>query len=222
MSEWWKPLFIFNRLNHIMKKTTNAPETPVITTEKSTPVKAIKKTTAKPVATEVAKTSPEPSVAATKTKPEEIVAAPETPVPTAENSTPAKATKNTTPKSVSAEVTKTTPEPSVTLEATKTKPKETVAAEVTKVAPAVEPEKVKPEPSAASPKIAMHERVGLTAGAIWHYLAEHGATPVAKLVNELPEEEAIIQRSIGWLAQEDKITLSGGDQVETIVLKDSF
>jgi hypothetical protein len=68
----------------------------------------------------------------------------------------------------------------------------------------------------------MHERVGLTAGAIWHYLAEHGATPVAKLVNELPEEEAIIQRSIGWLAQEDKITLSGGDQVETIVLKDSF
>ncbi|WP_026147272.1 winged helix-turn-helix domain-containing protein [Methylomonas sp. MK1] len=67
----------------------------------------------------------------------------------------------------------------------------------------------------------MHERIGLTAGVIWHHLAENGATPVAKLVYVLPEEEAIIQRSIGWLAQEDKITLSarGGDHVETIVLK---
>ncbi|WP_225892983.1 MULTISPECIES: winged helix-turn-helix domain-containing protein [unclassified Methylomonas] len=67
----------------------------------------------------------------------------------------------------------------------------------------------------------MLERIGLTAGVIWHHLAENGATPVAKLVYVLPEEEAVIQRSIGWLAQEDKITLSarGGDQVETIVLK---
>ena len=76
-----------------------------------------------------------------------------------------------------------------------------------------------PKPTAAMPEIAMPERVGLTAGNIWHYLAEDGATPVAKLLRELPEEEKIIQRSIGWLAQEGKITLDTVDRVETIALK---
>jgi len=66
--------------------------------------------------------------------------------------------------------------------------------------------------------MAVPERVGLAAGDIWHYLDKHGATPVAKLVRELPEEEKIIQRSIGWLAQEGKITLDTIDRVETIGL----
>ena len=79
---------------------------------------------------------------------------------------------------------------------------------------------VTPKPVAALPEMAMPERVGLTAGNIWHYLAENGATPVAKLVRELPEEEKIIQRSIGWLAQEGKITLDAIDRVETIALKE--
>ena len=70
-----------------------------------------------------------------------------------------------------------------------------------------------------TPEMTMPERVGLTAGSIWHYLTENGATPVAKLVRELPEEEKIIQRSIGWLAQEGKITLDTVDRVETIALK---
>ena len=78
---------------------------------------------------------------------------------------------------------------------------------------------VTPNPVAATPEMAMPERVGLTAGNIWHYLTENGATPVAKLVRELPEEEKIIQRSIGWLAQEGKITLDTVDRVETIALK---
>ena len=79
---------------------------------------------------------------------------------------------------------------------------------------------VTPNPVAATPEMAMPERVGLTAGNIWHYLAENGATPVAKLLRELPEEEKIIQRSIGWLAQEDKITLDTIDRVETLTLKE--
>lgn len=79
---------------------------------------------------------------------------------------------------------------------------------------------VAPKPVAAKPEMAMPERVGLTAGGIWHYLAENGATPVAKLVRELTEEEKIIQRSIGWLAQEGKITLTAVDRVETIALKE--
>jgi hypothetical protein len=62
----------------------------------------------------------------------------------------------------------------------------------------------------------------LTAGSIWHYLAGNGETFVAKLVDALPEEEELIQRSIGWLAQENKITLSVVDQIETIALNNTF
>ena len=79
---------------------------------------------------------------------------------------------------------------------------------------------VEPKPVVASTEIAPSERVGLTAGSIWHYLAENGATSVAKLIRELPEEEKIIQRSIGWLAQEGKITLDIIDRIETIGLTD--
>jgi hypothetical protein len=78
---------------------------------------------------------------------------------------------------------------------------------------------VTPEPVAAPPEMAMPERIGLTAGSIWQFLSENGATPVSKLVRELPEEEKIIQRSIGWLAQEGKITLDTVERSETIALK---
>lgn len=71
---------------------------------------------------------------------------------------------------------------------------------------------------AETPELTLPERVGLTAGSIWHYLSENGSSPVAKLVRELPEEEKVIQRSIGWLAQEGKIMLNTSDNVETIGL----
>ena len=106
------------------------------------------------------------------------------------------------------------------------KPTTTVATKATSKKPSSNQKPVKktqavaPQPDAAVPEMAMPERVGLTAGNIWHYLTENGATPVAKLVRELPEEEKIIQRSIGWLAQEGKITLNSVDRVETIILND--
>jgi predicted DNA-binding transcriptional regulator AlpA len=120
---------------------------------------------------------------------------------------------------------KTTPEKSVT----KAKAEQPIATEVTKAAPKKPspdqktPKKaqaVAPKPVAATPEMTMPERVGLTAGSIWHYLAENGATSVAKLVRELPQEEKIIQRSIGWLAQEGKVTLDTVDRVETLALKE--
>ena len=76
------------------------------------------------------------------------------------------------------------------------------------------------KPVVATPEITIPEQVGLAAGSIWHYLAENGATSVAKLVKELSEEEKIIQRSIGWLAQEGKITLDVVNRVETLALKE--
>ena len=63
------------------------------------------------------------------------------------------------------------------------------------------------------------ESVGMAAGSIWNYLNEKGPTAVVKLVKELPEDNKTLQRSIGWLAQEDKITLETKDRVETIALK---
>ncbi|NOS73427.1 MAG: winged helix-turn-helix domain-containing protein [Methyloglobulus sp.] len=67
---------------------------------------------------------------------------------------------------------------------------------------------------------ALQEIVGLTAGSIWNYLDKNGPTTVAKLVRELPEDEKAVQRSIGWLAQEGKITLDTIDRAETISLKE--
>jgi hypothetical protein len=104
---------------------------------------------------------------------------------------------------ITTEVTKATPKKSIPVQKA---PKKTQA--------------VASKPIAAVPEMAMSERVGLTAGSIWHYLAENGATSVAKLVRELTEEEKITQRSIGWLAQEGKITLDTVDRVETLALKE--
>ena len=105
------------------------------------------------------------------------------------------------------------------------KPIATVAAKPTpnKASPEKKPVKkaqtAVSKPVATATELTLSERVGMTAGSIWHYLAENGATPVAKLVRDLPEEEKIIQRSIGWLAQEVKITLDTIERVETVALK---
>jgi hypothetical protein len=104
---------------------------------------------------------------------------------------------------IAAAATRTTPKPSSPVKKTQKK------------APIVAPKAV-----AAIPKLTMSERVGMTAGSIWHYLAENGQTPVGTLLRELGEEEKIIQRSMGWLAQEDKIALDALGRVETLALKE--
>ena len=119
----------------------------------------------------------------------------------------------------------TTEKPMPKAETKATQPTSTVVAKASSKNPSPDQKPTKktqavaPQPNAAAPEIAMPERVGLTAGNVWHYLTENGATSVAKLIRELPEEEKIIQRSIGWLAQEGKITLDTVDRVETIALK---
>ena len=140
-----------------------------------------------------------------KAKAEQTLAAVEIKVTPKNPSPDQKAAKNTqavAPKPVAAVETKATPK--------KPSPNQK---------PVIKAQVVAPKPVAAIPERTMPERVGVTAGSIWHYLAKNGATPVAKLVRELPEEEKIIQRSIGWLAQEGKITLDAVDRVETIGLK---
>jgi hypothetical protein len=111
---------------------------------------------------------------------------------------------------------KSTTEQVIAPVASKAKPKKaSTTSKVPKKAPAVAT-----KPVVATTDMTPTERTGLTAGSIWHYLADNGATSIAKLVRALPEDEKTIQRSIGWLAQEGKITLSMIERVETIALKE--
>jgi predicted HTH transcriptional regulator len=64
----------------------------------------------------------------------------------------------------------------------------------------------------------MSEIVGNTAGEIWKYLDKNGATTVAKLTRETKIEDKNIQRGIGWLAQEGKVSIEIINRAETISL----
>ena len=117
----------------------------------------------------------------------------------------------------------------------KADPEQPIASVVTESATeqqvtAVKPEKSRPEPKttivASSEPIAVvkgmsvPELVGIAAGNVWNYLDKNGPTTVAKLVREIQNDEKTIQRSIGWLAQEDKITLKIINRAETVSLKE--
>lgn len=147
-------------------------------------------------------------------------------------------TKTETDKTIAVEAVKETPKKTSSrrptpkkvqaTEESKAKIEQPVAAETTSDTPkktsAPRPSTKKtssppPTKAAETPKITIRERVGLTAGDIWHYLDKNGETSITKLIKELPEEEKIIQRSIGWLAQEGKITIDTVNRVETIALK---
>jgi hypothetical protein len=65
----------------------------------------------------------------------------------------------------------------------------------------------------------MLDIVGKTAGILWTYLDKNGLTTVAKLIRETQIDEKTVQRGIGWLAQEDKITIELINRAETISLK---
>jgi len=202
----------------IMKKTT--AKIPSSTTKTATSAKATKQP--EEVKTSVKETSSTTPV--TKEQPVVAVAAeasPETSTAKVTKQTPevvktsVKETSSTTP------VTKAPPVVAVTIPAEKTPA--TPAAKTTKTSAKPKPIKapvVNAEPVVSVPAITMHERIGLTAGTIWHYLSEHGTTSVVKLVKAIPEEENVIQRSIGWLAAEGKITFAVVDYLEAILLKD--
>jgi len=108
---------------------------------------------------------------------------------------------------------------SVPAKAKEEQPKTTVATEAAPKKVSAKPA-VRKKTETVNSELTISQRVGLTAGSIWNYLTENGDTSVSKLVATLTEEEKIIQRSIGWLAQEDKITLNTADRVEIISLKE--
>jgi len=64
----------------------------------------------------------------------------------------------------------------------------------------------------------MSDIIGNAAGEIWSYLDKNGATSVAKLIRETKIDEKNIQRGIGWLAQEGKVSIEIINRAETVSL----
>ena len=64
----------------------------------------------------------------------------------------------------------------------------------------------------------MSEKIGNVAGEIWRFLDANGPISVSKLAKELSVDEKSMQRAIGWLAQEGKISIDIVNRAETISL----
>ena len=49
------------------------------------------------------------------------------------------------------------------------------------------------------------ERIGKTAGAIWHLLDRDGPMSLTQLVKEIAEPRDTVMQGLGWLAREGKV-----------------
>jgi len=55
----------------------------------------------------------------------------------------------------------------------------------------------------------MITEIGITAGDIWHYLDQHGKSPLKQLVQGIGAERDRVLMSIGWLAREGHVVVEG-------------
>ena len=61
--------------------------------------------------------------------------------------------------------------------------------------------------------------IGDAAGKIWQYLDQNGAASVTKITNETGISKNDVQRAIGWLLKEDKLSIEVIGRTETLSLK---
>ena len=61
--------------------------------------------------------------------------------------------------------------------------------------------------------------IGDAAGKIWQYLDQNGAASVTKITNETGINKNEVQRAIGWLLKEDKLSIEVVGRTETLSLK---
>jgi predicted ArsR family transcriptional regulator len=52
-----------------------------------------------------------------------------------------------------------------------------------------------------------HESIGAAAGKVWTFLSESGPASATKLADSIGLERADVQRAIGWLAREGKVSV---------------
>jgi predicted HTH transcriptional regulator len=65
----------------------------------------------------------------------------------------------------------------------------------------------------------MLNTIGDAAGKIWEYLDKNGSASVTKITNETGINKNDIQRAIGWLLKEDKLSIEVVGRTETLSLK---
>ena len=65
----------------------------------------------------------------------------------------------------------------------------------------------------------MSNTIGDAAGAIWIYLEKNGPSSVNKVTTETGINRNDVQRAIGWLSKEDKLSIEMIGRAETLSLK---
>jgi len=65
----------------------------------------------------------------------------------------------------------------------------------------------------------MKNVIGTAAGVVWNYLDKNGESSVSKMIKETKLETKVAQRALGWLTNEDKLTIAIKGRTETISLK---
>ncbi len=65
----------------------------------------------------------------------------------------------------------------------------------------------------------MTKTIGTAAGKVWKFLETNESASVNKIANETGISKNDIQRAIGWLAREEKISIEQKGRTETISLK---
>lgn len=65
----------------------------------------------------------------------------------------------------------------------------------------------------------MSNTIGDAAGIIWNYLENNGPSSVNKVTTETGINKNDVQRAIGWLSKEDKLSIEMVGRAETLSLK---
>jgi hypothetical protein len=63
------------------------------------------------------------------------------------------------------------------------------------------------------------ERIGQTAGLVWHALDGGGPQSLAKLVKTVGAHRELVLQALGWLAREDKLWIDEGKRGRTFRLR---
>jgi len=65
----------------------------------------------------------------------------------------------------------------------------------------------------------MSHTIGAAAGIVWKYLDKNGPSSVNKVTTETGISKNDVQRAIGWLSKEDKLSIEMVGRTETLSLK---
>ncbi|MFZ2407851.1 MAG: winged helix-turn-helix domain-containing protein [Methylobacter sp.] len=65
----------------------------------------------------------------------------------------------------------------------------------------------------------MSNTIGDAAGIVWNYLDKNGPSSVNKVTTETGINKNDVQRAIGWLSKEDKLSIEMVGRAETLSLK---